>query len=304
MATRRSILRGAAAAPLALALGATAAPTAATAAPEPAGVPQTLAYRRRGLTSGDRVTPDQFPLTHLAVSFTGHAAAVRLRTRDGRWTGWRPVHTCGVAHGVGQHRTGIVPASGVVAYEVQVKGGSAAVLELNTVDGPTRTVADAPTPLPVDNRYLTVRPPISLPTYVSRAGWGADESYRYNPDGTLDTPPEFFPVQTLTVHHTGFDDTQPDPAATIRAIYYTQAVENDWGDVGYQLFIDDQGRVYEGTYSDPDPVPVYGPERLPDGRPQMVNGAHVGGSTPATSACASSATSPRGFRPPPPARRW
>ena len=37
------------------------------------------------------------------------------------------------------------------------------------------------------------------------------------------------------------------------------------------------GLVYEGTWSDPDPVPVFGPAKGPDGRPLMVLGAHVGG---------------------------
>jgi hypothetical protein len=116
-----------------------------------------------------------------------------------------------------------------------------------------------------------------LPRYLSRPAWGADESYRLKPDGTVHTPPAFFPVQSLTVHHSGFDDAVADPAATVRAIYYNQAVVSDWGDVGYQLFIDADGRVYEGTYSDPDQVPLFGPDPGEDGRPLMVNGAHVGG---------------------------
>jgi hypothetical protein len=33
-----------------------------------------------------------------------------------------------------------------------------------------------------------------------------------------------------------------------------QAVENDWGDFGYQIAIDADGNDYEGTYSDPDPA--------------------------------------------------
>ena len=53
---------------------------------------------------------------------------------------------------------------------------------------------------------------------VRRAGWGADESYRF--------------------------DTSP--AATVRAIYRDQAVTQTWGDIGYQLLIDRNGTIYEG----------------------------------------------------------
>ncbi|GLZ01788.1 peptidoglycan recognition family protein [Actinoplanes sp. NBRC 103695] len=62
----------------------------------------------------------------------------------------------------------------------------------------------------------------------------------------------------------------------MRAVYYMQAVDFDWGDFGYQLAIDADGNVYESTYSDPDPIPVFGPELSPERRPMGVNGSHVG----------------------------
>ena len=82
-----------------------------------------------------------------------------------------------------------------------------------------------------------------------------------------------------------------DPIAHIRGIYYNQAVTQGWGDIGYHLLIDADGRVYEGTYSDADRFPVFGPEPGADGRPLMVNGGHVGGFNAATSGSACSATS-------------
>jgi hypothetical protein len=292
--SRRTILRGAtgvaAVTPLALALDAFAvdgAPppadeasgTAAVPAVEGAPVPETLANKRSDLASGTSVPDAAFPLTHLGLSWVGSAAAARLRTRSG-WGEWREVAGCSAGtDDAPVDGTGVVAAPGAVGYEVQVAGnGSATAVELNVLDGPTRAVA-APAgelnlfagPAPRRRGELP-----GMPIYLSRAAWGANEEYRYNPDGTLDTPPAFYPVQTLTVHHTGFDDDQPDPAATIRAIYFNQAVTLDWGDVGYQLFVDAEGRVYEGVYSDPDPIPVFGPDLGADGRPQMVNGSHVG----------------------------
>ncbi len=104
-------------------------------------------------------------------------------------------------------------------------------------------MAAAPQPLPLHE--ATTLPGGQPPRYLSRAAWGADESYRLNPDGSLDTLPEFFGVQTLTVYHSAFDDDEVDPAATVRSIYYSQAVTKDWGDIGYQLLIDADGRVYK-----------------------------------------------------------
>jgi uncharacterized protein with LGFP repeats len=139
------------------------------------------------------------------------------------------------------------------------------------VDGPTRAVAaPAATSLSVPGHQAPVR-------YLSRAGWGADESLRLNPDGTENWPAEYYPVQTLTVHHTAGQNDDPDPAATMRAIYYYDAITQGWGDFGYHLAIDEAGTVYEGRYSGADPVPVFGGALGADGRPQMVTGAHVQG---------------------------
>jgi len=270
MLSRRSVLAGTAAAvPLAIGLGAN--PAEAAAGADAPSVPETLFARRGSVGSGAAVTPE-LDLTHLAL--TGDAE-VRLRTAAG-WQPWRAASGCPAGPDTAMPlpaRT-LVPATGAVEYQVRSAGGGPLdVTELNTVDGPARAAAAPAASLPL---------PLAAqcghrPRYLSRAGWGADESYRYNPDGTLDTPPAFFPVQTLTVHHSGEDHPDPDPISHIRGIYYNQAVGMDWGDIGYQLLIDDAGTVYEGTYSDPDRIPVFGPDRGADGLPQMVNGSHVGG---------------------------
>jgi hypothetical protein len=111
--------------------------------------------------------------------------------------------------------------------------------------------------------------------YMNRAAWGADESLRSNNSGGYWTE-EWYPAKALTVHHTGFA-TDPDPAQTVRDIYTKQTLYGDgttgggvgWGDIGYNLLIDDQGVVYEGRYSGTDDMPVFNP----DGN--MVTGAHV-----------------------------
>jgi N-acetylmuramoyl-L-alanine amidase len=87
---------------------------------------------------------------------------------------------------------------------------------------------------------------VSQPAVITRAGWGANESYAENAGGYMRFAPSFNPVQKLIVHHTAGRNNDPNPAATIRAIYYDHAVLRGYGDIDYNYLIDAQGRVYEG----------------------------------------------------------
>jgi putative cell wall-binding protein len=89
----------------------------------------------------------------------------------------------------------------------------------------------------------------SQPTVIPRSAWGADESLRFDGAGGEIWPREFYPIQKLVVHHTAGANGDPNPAATIRAIYYYHAVTQGWGDIGYNFLVDEAGRVYEGRYS-------------------------------------------------------
>jgi hypothetical protein len=115
---------------------------------------------------------------------------------------------------------------------------------------------------------------ISQPAVILRAGWGADESLRFDSSGKEVWPPAFYPVQKLIVHHTATQNGDPNPAATIRSIYYYHAVTEGWGDIGYNFLIDEQGRIYEGRHS------VNPPSSSPpgeDARAFGVTGAHASG---------------------------
>ena len=87
------------------------------------------------------------------------------------------------------------------------------------------------------------------PTVTPRSGWGANEALRFDASGKEVWPPAFYPVQKVVVHHTATQNADPDPAATIRSIYYYHAVTQAWGDIGYNFLIDESGRIYEGRYS-------------------------------------------------------
>jgi hypothetical protein len=93
------------------------------------------------------------------------------------------------------------------------------------------------------------RAAVNEPDIYSRAEWGADESLRFDSGGHEIWPPEFSPMQKAIVHHTAGRNNDPNPAATVRAIYYLKTVGSDFGDIGYNFLIDEQGRIYEGRYS-------------------------------------------------------
>jgi hypothetical protein len=116
---------------------------------------------------------------------------------------------------------------------------------------------------------------VPQPAVIPRSGWGADESLRFDSSGNEVWPPQFYPVQKLIVHHTATQNNDPDPAATVRSIYYYHAITQGWGDIGYNFLIDEAGNVYEGRYSR-----SYAPGESPTGQDTSGNGvtaAHAQG---------------------------
>ena len=89
----------------------------------------------------------------------------------------------------------------------------------------------------------------SIPGVIPRSAWGADETIRFDSRGEVRWGQAYFPLQKLVVHHTAGSNSDPDPAATMRAIYHYHAVTQDWGDIGYNYLIDRWGRIYEGRHS-------------------------------------------------------
>ena len=104
------------------------------------------------------------------------------------------------------------------------------------------------------------------PSIITRAGWGADESWRNQAPGCQSDPsPQYAPaVRNAIVHHTdNANDYGPaDSAALLRAIYYFHVFVNGWCDIGYNFLIDRYGQVFEGRYG---------------GITSAVIGAHAGG---------------------------
>jgi hypothetical protein len=114
---------------------------------------------------------------------------------------------------------------------------------------------------------------VNQPAVITRAGWGANESYSLNSGGYERFAQQYAPLQKLIVHHTAGRNDDPNPAATIRAIYYDHAVIRGYGDIDYNFLIDAQGRIYEGRRSH-----AYASGEPPtgeDGRGNVVRGSHA-----------------------------
>ena len=219
------------------------------------------------------------PATHLGVRWTGDhddRLAARWRGAGGDpWSPWSPVE---VAHDLGDEAagrvlSGLLLAGGATEAEVRVDAGSPQGIELVAIDaehGPSRlVVAHATRPAGAYNPVPRVPPP----PVISRTQWGADESIR-RPEIS------FAPPVRMVVHHTVTTTNDPNPAATVRAIYGYHVLANGWNDIGYNFLIDAQGRVYEGRWAR-----GYAPGEVPTGEDiagRGVTGAHAEGNNTGT----------------------
>lgn len=228
------------------------------AAPASRGIPRTLA---RTATGG--VVDAGFPIEYVGVRWSAGGTGGRIRFGGaGGFGPWQHIEAgCRPQAGdtkPGDTRSALVPAGGASRCELDLPPGASAVA-LNCSDGPRLAVGQRPvgTLAGVD--------------ILSRAAWGADESLRFDENGNELYPQTYWPVQTVTVHHTATENDDPDPAARVRAIYRFHTVDEDFGDIGYHFLIDEAGLVYEGRWSGTDGTPGF------DATGRMVNAAHVGG---------------------------
>ena len=209
--------------------------------------------------------------THVAVYWRGSSkATVTVAfSRDGRHFGRArrvQVDDAGKGRKPGVTFGTVMLARGAVAVKVRSDRALARLTVLSLTD----RGAPAPSKPAAHAAAATAQPAV-----IARSGWGANESLRYDSTGKETWPPAFYPVQKLIVHHTDTQNNDPDPAATIRSIYYYHAVTQGWGDIGYNFLIDESGRVYEGRHSR-----TYAPGESPTGQDLNGNGvtaAHAQG---------------------------
>ncbi|WP_328363113.1 peptidoglycan recognition protein family protein [Streptomyces sp. NBC_00445] len=212
----------------------------------PAGTePQKFPATRTEAATGTAATTAPFAISYVGVRWTGAEAGAGIRFADGKWQ-----ELGGGCATVENGGTALVAAGDATAYELKAPQGASGVrsLAIDTTGGAGKTF-----------RVPTEPTRVRGVQYLSRPAWGADESKRYK-DGKVNSPETYYPLQTITVHHTDTPNADPDPAATVRGIYEFHAITNDWGDIGYHFLIDEAGTVYEGRYSGDDGIPAFDPK--------------------------------------------
>jgi len=199
----------------------------------------------------------QFSFNAVALTWSAEPSredspAFFLRTSgDGnRWNPWQPVHALDQYRDATQ-ASAILDASGrFLQYQASLDPGPLGeasrlsevnVVYLDSAPGSAALVPFGPT-APQEASAGVARPNI-----IGRAGWGANESYRFR-QGKEVWPVERPPVKKIILHHTVTSNGASDPAAVLRAIYHYHAVTLGWGDIGYNYIVDRNGNVYEGRF--------------------------------------------------------
>lgn len=195
------------------------------------------------VTSTEYISPTlttQFPFNGVGLEWNGpttNGVELAIQVDDNPWVNLE-MQGNDAKNGVENNITAPYFISGeTVRYKIT---GSA----FNTVQNVTVHYFDSTIPpyrSLMNTLSRSVASTITGTSVVSRADWGADESYRtWEPD--YETPTK------IVIHHSAGGDGGEDPAATIRGIYYWHAVVLGWGDIGYNFIIDPAGTVYEGRY--------------------------------------------------------
>jgi len=221
-------------------------------------VARTLAHN---VSVGEAPVRPGFAIEYLGVVWEGEHGPAWARFSSGdRWGDWVELDEDG-AQAEGQYGTQLLAAGRATAFQVRVPAHArnARAVAINVHDGEQVTVDRGPA------ATAGAATPV-----VTRAGWGADESLRFK-EGRETWPPAYYDVQKLTVHHSATKNTDPDPAATVRAIYRYHAVDKGWGDIGYQYLVDEAGTVYEGRWSGNDGDVAH------DANGDLVTAGHVDG---------------------------
>ncbi|MBV7282184.1 N-acetylmuramoyl-L-alanine amidase [Corynebacterium sp. TAE3-ERU30] len=182
-------------------------------------------------------------------------AHFRAKDDAGNWGPWYEAEPLNESSGGEKDGTELIYLAPTHSVQVSVTNvdlisGGPTNLDAVFIDGNASTDPRAGIELAADSD--------GMPSMISRAGWGADESKRcMNP--TYDDH-----VSGITVHHTAGSNnyTAAQAAAQVRGIYHYHAATLGWCDIGYNALVDKFGNIYEGRAG---------------GLNKAVQGAHAGG---------------------------
>ena len=179
---------------------------------------------------------------------------VQVRTRkNGQWSRWWPLPTAHALPGAAESDhtgTELVWVGRSDGIQFEIAGVLAPAMKLVLLypkpiasDGSIPEVgpagAELPSTLLAGPADTTAR---LRPRILSRAEWGADESWR---DGE---PRYNHAFQQVHVHHTASsnDYTRSDVPAIVRGMYRYHTYNLGWSDLAYNFLVDRFGRVWEG----------------------------------------------------------
>ncbi|TXR52429.1 hypothetical protein FMM08_19740 [Quadrisphaera setariae] len=194
--------------------------------------------------------------------------AVRVRS-GGQWSAWQVLEVMETAPArseasSAQVREGTEPLAVASSDAVQVRVSSETVaapagLRLELID-PGESTAHGTAEGTADGTARVAPTTFTnQPAIVTRAQWGADESYRN------DVPHYNATIKAAVIHHTAGSNDYTSPAEAqgeVRSVYAYHTRSLGWDDIGYHFLVDRFGTIYEGRAGGVD-------------RP--VRGAHAGG---------------------------
>ena len=231
-------------------------------------VPRTMA--RSLVAGGSGQARLAFPATHIAFKWLG-ADNTKVYFRELLPSGVRgPWNIAYETHDMedgDEHYSGIVEVGRMsqIEWNAVTPDGSkldtVSVEYMNTVDGPE-----------VRYEVPAVANAGDGPRIITRAEWGADESYKSTSGGCERT---FYPLQQLFVHHTAGSNGDSDPYATMRAVYAYHTRSRGWCDIGYNFVVAQNGTVFEGRWARN--YAPWEPHNSEDAAGNAVAGAHVTG---------------------------
>ncbi|MCA1675473.1 MAG: N-acetylmuramoyl-L-alanine amidase, partial [Actinobacteria bacterium] len=209
---------------------------------------QTLASERVG-RGWQKAVDTGLPTELVAVKWDGAtegAVEIRSKASDGSWSEWAhvegdPLEGPDLDSREYRGTTAAGPVwvgRGVRRVEVRVAEGELRGLTLHALHPEEPKTARGTRPAGSATQ----------PGIVSRAAWGADESWRTVGTGCNGSPEYASAVRFSVVHHTVNSNTYSaaDSARMMRAIYHFHTHDRKWCDIGYNFIIDRFGTVFEG----------------------------------------------------------
>lgn len=205
-----------------------------------------------------------FPATHLGLHWIlrdGSPESVEVAVRTSQnghtWSDWYPLTIEAVTDLSDGQEVFAALAPGdlarLVKYRVTFAAPEAVEMDAVTVTALNSSPAarkPAPTPPPPVAPVTLTANGVSLDV-ITREGWGCDESLRFTTIKRVKTekwPEMYVPVKKIILHHTATSNVYSDGAAEVRAIYTYHVRTLGWGDIGYNILVDQYGKVYEGRH--------------------------------------------------------